>query len=857
MHPGSQINSLRVGKNPCAKAVFREEKRVRFSARFPYFLSVFARTVDLAPDVGFRRSWYRWKACATLSLKVLDLRETEPGLEQYGSTNRGRQSVFGPPEGIFSIEIPAGPEKILTIREFHAVSEHVLFLMHLGSRITFQRDRKESLRERDILPMSDFSDLGVAGKLALPSLLRSWVRTKASLGSRDVVLRTEAIGMGWSAKSNFWFGQRLGQTWLNLVKLGQSWSNLPKLWEMCFGPRLEVLLMRWAPVGSTRLGPGYLVSHVNTRENLGGIPGVKKDQTGYEKGCAWHEVALRLKRETCAASPRAHFAPTTSFAHISRSGTPIDNPSSSTRHTILRLTIRLRLRVIQMSGQGSGSGGQRRSDRLAKGKAVAYAPESSPDTDDEYDAIEGPRTRADSVIARNLQEHFDAEATGIAAREVRPPLGPGITIGASARSSGASRRSSRTPTGAPPTRPLSKRQRADRVPPSANPIPEDFIMPGFRYPPQGGIRPRYHVTTLVVDTPLMTNLINHPSSLVRRCEDPSIESTGRGGWSDFCKLLGDARQEYREFLTELGFGPFLSIPYVYVSHPLVRCWVERFFHHTGTFHLSTCEMGVLPVDWSAILGIRFGAIEGTRSTSLRLRYLRDLLRREKDEPSTELRYRQWTAYFIFSYFLSNDKSTAPTPIVGMLWDVDTLRELPSAPDPAFPLTRRWGSAWIRRLTSCTLLECRTTVDCIRDIDVAFQPYSSALLGGEAIVPVDPPSLMTIESYIPEAPSDSYVEGVDSYPDLVRAEVPYQEWFTQNSLGPLMSVHEVEGGRVMGGVGRSGCGDGPATGGDGPVAGGVGPTVEGGGLSGCGAGCSGCKHSESRGSALELGYCPCY
>ncbi len=75
-------------------------------------------------------------------------------------------------------------------------------------------------------------------------------------------------------------------------------------------------------------------------------------------------------------------------------------------------------------------------------------------------------------------------------------------------------------------------------------------------------------------------------------------------------------------------------------------------------------MGVHPVDWSTILGIRFGgrvppsepvsglealdilgiddpdAIEGTRSPSLRLRYLRDLLRRERDEPPTELRYRQ-------------------------------------------------------------------------------------------------------------------------------------------------------------------------------------------------------------------------
>jgi hypothetical protein len=269
-------------------------------------------------------------------------------------------------------------------------------------------------------------------------------------------------------------------------------------------------------------------------------------------------------------------------------------------------------------------------------------------------------------------------------------------------------------------------------------------------------------------------------------------SVGRGGWSDFCQLLDAARQEYREFLVELGFGPFLSIRYVHVWHPLVRCWVERFFHHTGTFHLSTCEMGVLLVDWSAILGIRFGgrvppsepisdlealeilgiddpaAIEGKKLPSLRVRYLRDLLMREMDEPPTELRYRQWVAYFIFSCFLGNDKSTVPTPIIGMFRDVDTLRDydwgaltygfyirglrrfsrretisflgfwqftifrefehfppfapsqLPSAPDFVFPLARRWDSAWIRRLTSRTLLECRTTVDCIRDADIVFQ-----------------------------------------------------------------------------------------------------------------------------------------
>jgi hypothetical protein len=388
-------------------------------------------------------------------------------------------------------------------------------------------------------------------------------------------------------------------------------------------------------------------------------------------------------------------------------------------------------------------------------------------------------------------------------------------------------------------------------------------------------------------------------------QDPPA-SIGRGGWSEFCQLLEIARPEYRDFLVELGFGPFLSIRYVHVWHPLVRCWVERFFHHTGTIHLSTCEMGVLPVDWSAILGIRFGgrippsdpvpdfealeilgiddptAIVGKKLFYLRISYLRDLLVREIEEPPTELRYRQWTAYFIFSCFLGNEKSTIPTPIVGMFRDIDDLRDydwgaltygfyirglhrfsrrqtasflgfwqftlfwafehfavfapsrLPAAPDSAFPLARRWDSAWIQRLTVRTLTECRTTVDCIRDADIIFQPYSSFLLerpevfravelsrlriwirsprswellmgerslrqlGGEALVPVDPPQLMTIEDYIPRAPSDSYVEGVEAYPDLIRADVPYREWFERVSLGPLMSLHEVEGGRVMGG-----------------------------------------------------------
>jgi hypothetical protein len=605
-----------------------------------------------------------------------------------------------------------------------------------------------------------------------------------------------------------------------------------------------------------------------------------------------------------------------------------------------------------MSDRGSGSGGHRRSDRLEKGKAVVYAPESSPDTDDEYDAMEDVRTRFDASIARNLQAELDAEATGPASSAARSPPRLGVVIGRSTRPSGtthpspqpgvttgpsdipsdALRRPHTRSTGIPPSR--LKRKRAEGIPDSAGAIPEDYVAPGFRYPPQGGTRPRYPIAVEISDTPLLTNLLAHPSSLVRHCQVPAYfhmsllflvfanlcidiplsgfvqeppESVGRGGWSEFSRLLAISRPDYREFLTELGFGPFLGIPYVSVYHPSVGCFVERFFHHTGTFHLSTCEMAVLPVDWSAILGICFGgrappsepvdgleareilglddrdAIEGSRRPAVRIRYLADILRRDREEPPTELRYRQWAAYLIFSCFLGNDRSIVPTPIVGMFRDIDTLREydwgaltygfyirglrrysrresisflsfwqftifwafehfptfapsrLPLASDPDFPLARRWDSSRIRRMTTRTLLELRMTVDCIRDADIVFQPYSIALtqrpevfrsvelshlrlwirtprswelllgertvrqLGDEAVVPVDPSPLMTIEDYIPRAPSDPYIAGVSAYPSLVREDVPYQEWFERVSLGSLMSLHEVEGGRVMGGM----------------------------------------------------------
>uniref|UniRef100_A0A2N9HZY8 Uncharacterized protein n=1 Tax=Fagus sylvatica TaxID=28930 RepID=A0A2N9HZY8_FAGSY len=195
-------------------------------------------------------------SCAAYFCKVPDSRESELGLVRYGPASRVHRGVFGPFEGSFPIRIPADPDKFLAIREFHVVHGCVLLSNVPGLADQLVASQEDSVRKRGNVGET-IPELS-AKPYFVGLFSRAWPCTEASLGSQDMILRTEAVGMflmprvlattlsflvrfrpvkygiealdilytlvkGWSVRSSFWSGQRSGQT---LVKLGQPWSNL-------------------------------------------------------------------------------------------------------------------------------------------------------------------------------------------------------------------------------------------------------------------------------------------------------------------------------------------------------------------------------------------------------------------------------------------------------------------------------------------------------------------------------------------------------------------------------------------------------------------------------------------------------
>uniref|UniRef100_A0A2N9HDJ4 Uncharacterized protein n=1 Tax=Fagus sylvatica TaxID=28930 RepID=A0A2N9HDJ4_FAGSY len=205
---------------------------------------------------------------------------------RYGPASRVHRGVFGPFEGSFPIRIPADPDKILGDPRVPRRAWMCPLSNVPGLADQLVASQEDSVRKRGNVG-GEIPELS-AKPYFVGLFSRAWPCTEASLGSQDMILRTEAVGMflmprvlattlsflvrfrpvkyGIEALDILY---RIGQgvvssipvfglvngpvkPWSNLVNLGQTWSNLVKALQTLGNvsrTSFQGFLGRWVLVG--------------------------------------------------------------------------------------------------------------------------------------------------------------------------------------------------------------------------------------------------------------------------------------------------------------------------------------------------------------------------------------------------------------------------------------------------------------------------------------------------------------------------------------------------------------------------------------------------------------------------------